>query len=79
MAEQNLYCEECVEEIPGSEVYLEDDRLYCKQCGSELESPDGDLFEEIEGNIDNMQFRDDEEEEESGGDEEANGMSLVKT
>ena len=79
MAEQNLYCEECVEEIQASEVYLEDDRLYCKQCGSELESPDGDLFEEIESNIDNMHFRDDEEEEESGGDEEADGMSLVKT
>ena len=78
MTEQNLYCEECVEDIPASEVYLEDDRLYCKQCGSELASPDGDLFEEIEGNLDNMRFRDEEEEEE-GGDEEANGMSVVKT
>ncbi len=78
MAEQNLYCEECVEDIPASEVFLEDERLYCKQCGSELALPDGDLFEEIEGNLDHMQFRDEEEEEE-GGDEVANGMSLVKT
>ncbi|MEE8433960.1 MAG: hypothetical protein V3S64_04155 [bacterium] len=78
MTEQNLFCEECVEEIPASEVFLEDDRLYCKQCGSELGSPDSDLFEEIEGNLDHMQFRDEEEEDE-GGDEVANGMSLVKT
>lgn len=78
MSEQNLFCEECVEDIPASEVFLEDDRLYCKQCGSELNSPSGDLFEEIEGNLDHLQFRDAEEEEE-GGDEEAHGMSLVKT
>lgn len=77
MTEQNLYCEECVEDIPASEVYLEDDRLYCKLCGSEVALPNDDLFEEIEGNIDNMQFRDEEEEEEKG-DEVADGMSLVK-
>ena len=78
MTEQTLFCEACVEDISDPEVFLEDDRLYCKQGGSELEAPDSDLFEEIEGNIDHMQFRDEEEEVEGGG-EVPNGMSLVKT
>lgn len=79
MSEKTLFCEECVEDIEPSEVYLEDDRLYCKVCGSELESPDRDLFEEIEGNIDNLHFRDNEEEELEPPDGDKDGMSIVKS
>jgi hypothetical protein len=68
MAEQTVYCEECVEEIPASEVYWDDGRLYCSRCGSELEPPDRDIFEEIVDNRSGFLFRDmepaDEEDEE---------------
>ena len=37
MKNKTVYCEECVEEIPGDEVYWEDEHLYCRRCGSELE------------------------------------------
>jgi hypothetical protein len=70
MAERTVYCEECVEEIPTSEVYWDDGRLYCRRCGSEVEPPDRDIFEEIVDNRSGFLFRDappddlDEEEEE---------------
>jgi hypothetical protein len=65
-----------VEEIPGDEVFWEDDRLYCKRCGSELKAPDRDIFEEIVDNRSGFLFRDlaDEEEvedEEKSEEEEA--------
>lgn len=37
MKAKTIHCEECVEEIPGDEVYWEDDRLYCGRCGSEID------------------------------------------
>jgi hypothetical protein len=76
MAEQTVYCEECVEEIPASEVYWDDGRLYCSRCGSELEPPDRDIFEEIVDNRSGFLFRDlepadeEEEAEEDGKEEE---------
>jgi NAD-dependent dihydropyrimidine dehydrogenase PreA subunit len=78
MAEKTVYCEECVEEIPASEVYWDDGRLYCGRCGSEVEAPDRDIFEEIVDNRTGFLFRDqtleevdedDAEEEEDGGEE----------
>ena len=60
MAEQTVYCEECVEDIPASEVYWEDGRLYCRRCGSEVEAPDRDIFEQIEDNRSGFLFRDQE-------------------
>ena len=76
MAERTVYCEECVEEIPASEVYWDDGRLYCRRCGSEVEPPDRDIFEEIVDNRSGFLFRneelddvDDEEEEEADEDE----------
>jgi hypothetical protein len=79
MAEQTVYCEECVEDIPASEVYWEEGRLYCRRCGSEVEAPDRDIFEEIVDNRTGFLFRDaeppdldaDEEEEEEEGEAEA--------
>lgn len=80
MAEQTVFCEECVEEIPASEVYWDDGRLYCRRCGSELEPPDRDIFEEIVDNRSGFVFRDDdalpdddEEDEEDDGDDEDEG------
>ena len=64
MSEQTLYCEECLEDIPASEIFWEDDRLYCKLCGSELEPEDRDLWEQIDGNLEDLRFSDDEEDEE---------------
>ncbi|NIP71820.1 MAG: hypothetical protein GWO16_01745, partial [Gammaproteobacteria bacterium] len=55
--EQTVYCEECVEDIPGDEVYWDENRLYCKRCGSEVEPPDADLFERIRDNRDEFLFR----------------------
>jgi hypothetical protein len=40
MAKGIYYCEECVEEISGSDVYWEGSRAYCGQCGSELDTDD---------------------------------------
>ena len=79
MAEQTVYCEECLEDIPASEVYWDDSRLYCRRCGSELEPPDRDIFEEIEDNRTGFLFRDqdlnepdvDEEDEDSKEEEGA--------
>lgn len=34
---KTAYCEECVEDIPGDEVYWDDERMYCGRCGSEME------------------------------------------
>lgn len=81
MAEQTVYCEECLEDIPASEVYWDDSRLYCRRCGSELEPPDRDIFEEIEDNRTGFLFRDqdlnepdlDEEEEDEEGEPEEEG------
>ena len=79
MAERTVYCEECVEEIPASEVYWDDGRLYCRRCGSEVEPPDRDIFEEIVDNRSGFLFRDeeldvhhddDEEDDEEGEGEE---------
>lgn len=81
MAEQTVYCEECVEDIPADEVYWEDDRLYCRRCGSELEPPDRDIFEEIVDNRTGFLFRDeepsdeDEEEDEEAGEAEGEAES----
>ena len=49
MEPRAVYCEECVEEIPGEEVYLEEARMYCGRCGSELEieAVADDVFEKI--------------------------------
>lgn len=76
MAERTVYCEECVEEIPASEVYWDDGRLYCRRCGSEVEPPDRDIFEEIVDNRSGFLFRngelddaDDKDEEEADEDE----------
>ena len=75
MAKQTVYCEECVEEIPASEVYWDDGRLYCGRCGSEVQTPDRDIFEEIMANRSGFLFRDHElaevEEEDDEEDEEA--------
>ena len=81
MAEQTVYCEECVEDIPASEVYWEEGRLYCRRCGSEVEAPDRDIFEQIADNRSGFLFRDqelnadldddDEEDEEEEDDEGA--------
>ena len=60
MAERTVYCEECVEDIPASEVYWDDGRLYCRRCGSEVEPPDRDIFEEIVDNRSGFLFRDEE-------------------
>ncbi len=57
MADRTVYCEECVEEIPASEVYWDDGRLYCRRCGSEVEPPDRDIFEEIVDNRSGFLFR----------------------
>lgn len=78
MTEQTVYCEECLEEIPYNEVFWDEERLYCQRCGSEVESPDQDLFEQIEDNQDVFLFRDDEdaaleEEEEEGNSDTRNG------
>lgn len=49
MNAKSVYCEECVEEIPNSEIYWEDDRIYCGRCGSEIELPaeNSDLVDTI--------------------------------
>ncbi|HKI99112.1 MAG TPA: hypothetical protein VKB51_11610 [bacterium] len=60
MAEHTVYCEECVEDIPANEVYWDEGRLYCSRCGSEVESPDRDIFEEIVDNRSAFLFRDDD-------------------
>jgi hypothetical protein len=70
MAEQTVYCEECVEEIPSSEVYWDDGRLYCRRCGSEVESPDRDIFEEIVDNRSGFLFRDADPPDEDTEEEE---------
>ena len=72
MAENTVYCEECVEDIPADEVYWDEERLYCKRCGGEVESPDADIFDQIVENQTDLVFRsegedlldDDEDEEE---------------
>lgn len=69
----SVYCEECVEDIPNSEIYWEDERMYCGRCGSELEisTETADLFETItEGTAkplytyENEAYEEAEEEEE---------------
>jgi len=77
MAEQTVFCEECVEDIPANEVYWDEGRLYCGRCGSEVQPPDKDIFEEIVDNRSRLLFRDheppevdDEEEEEEGAEED---------
>ena len=77
MTEQTVYCEECVEDIPGSEVYVEENRLYCKRCGSEVESTDPDIFEEIESNQTEFIFREPQEPEDED-DEEEQGITVKK-
>ncbi|HEX7929092.1 MAG TPA: hypothetical protein VF678_15965 [bacterium] len=52
MKPKTIHCEECVEEIPGDEVYWEDDRLYCGRCGSEL-----DISKEASDLLDTFQKR----------------------
>ncbi len=37
MNAKTVYCEECLEDIPNSEMYWDEQRLYCGRCGSELE------------------------------------------
>lgn len=76
MTEQTVYCEECVEDIPGSEVYVEENRLYCKRCGSEVESPDPDIFEEIESNQTEFVFREPLETEDEDDNGEAQSMTV---
>lgn len=76
MTEQTVYCEECVEDIPSSEVYVEENRLYCKRCGSEVESPDPDIFEEIESNQTEFVFREPLETEDEDGDGEAQSTTV---
>ena len=51
MKKKTAYCEDCVEDIPGDEVYWEDERMYCGRCGSELEiDPEtADLLDTIQG------------------------------
>ena len=87
MAKGIYYCEECVEEISGSDVFWEGGRAYCGQCGSEL-----DLGTETADVVEHMSSRrlvrpvgtdydegDDDEEEEDAletvglGDEDALG------
>lgn len=77
MAEQTVYCEECVEDIPADEVYWEEGRLYCRRCGSEIETQDReikDIFEEIQDNRTGFVFRNedpsDADLEEDDGDED---------
>lgn len=72
MAEQTVYCEECVEDIPASEVYWDEGRLYCRRCGSELEPPDRDIFEEIVDNRSGFLFRDDDLHDDLDEDEDDN-------
>lgn len=76
---RTIYCEECVEEIPGDEVLWEDGRLYCRRCGSELEATGRrDVFEEILDNRTGYVFRDatDDVDEDSEEDEDAPGDDL---
>ena len=51
MESKTAYCEECVEEIPGDEVYWDAEHLYCGRCGSELEIDRGtaELLNSLEG------------------------------
>jgi hypothetical protein len=74
MKAKTIHCEECVEEIPGDEVYWEDDRLYCGRCGSEI-----DISKEAADLLDTFSKRrtakwqtanDDEEDEDDLDDEE---------
>lgn len=70
MARYSVYCEECVEEIPSDEVQWQDGRLYCARCGSEVEAPEGDVFEQILANRSGMVFQGASAEEDDLGDEE---------
>ena len=60
MGAGRVYCEECMEDIPNEDVYWDEDRLYCKICGSEVEPPDGDIFDQIVDNRSSFIFRDDD-------------------
>ncbi len=64
MNAKTVHCEECVEDIPNSEVYWEDDRIYCGRCGSEIELPveNADLLDTInEGSAKPLYSYEDEE------------------
>lgn len=76
MSQKTIYCAECLEDIPNSEVQWEDDRLYCGRCGSELapDAEDRDLLDEISSRkpprLYTLEDDEDEEEEEEDEDEE---------
>ena len=75
-AKKTVYCEECLENIPNSEVLVEDGRLYCGQCGGEVEAPDPDIFEQIVDNRSSFLFRSDTEDVEDEEDEEEDDLDL---
>jgi len=70
MSQKTIYCGECLEDIPNTEVHWEDNRLYCGRCGSELapDAEDRDLLDEISSGkprrLYTLEDDDDEEEEE---------------
>lgn len=73
MADKTAYCEDCVEEIPGDEVYWEEKRLYCGRCGSELEIDPGtaDTLDTIEdGSAQPLYSPEDDEFDDSDEEEE---------
>lgn len=83
MADYTVYCEECLENVPSNEVFWDENRLYCKRCGSEVESPDPDLFDQILENRTDLVFRDegddllDDEEEEERQSEVPKGVKII--
>ena len=79
MKNKTAYCEDCVEEIPGDEVYWEEKRMYCGRCGSELEiDPDtADIVDTFAGgsaqplySFEDEEFDEQDEEEELSPDDE---------
>ena len=65
-----VYCEECLEDIPGNQTYWEGERLFCRQCGSEMEPPDEDIFDSIMTHRAGMVFRDEFDDKGDDEDEE---------
>ena len=73
MSQKTIYCGECLEDIPNTEVQWEDNRLYCGRCGSELapDTEDRDLLDEISSRKPRRLYSlEDEDEEEDEEDED---------
>ncbi len=68
MKAKSVYCEECMEEIPVSEILLEDDQPICGRCGSELEPEGEDLVEGFAQGLAGPLFSTDDEDDENDED-----------